>query len=73
MAFRKYKKKYEMDKKDAEAALKEILAASGQDDSARRSHQAFHRKKGKCRKLWIPIAAALAALLALAGILLWQH
>ena len=73
MAFKKYKKKYEMDKKAAEAALQDILAASGQDDTAGRSHRAFHKKKCKCQKLWIPIAAAAAILAALAGVLLWQH
>lgn len=73
MAFGKYKKKYEMNKKKAEAALQDILAASGQDDIAGRSRRAFHKKGGKCQKFWIPIAAAAAVLVALAGVLLWQH
>lgn len=47
MAFRKYKKKYEMNKKQAEAALRDILAASGQDDIAGRSHRAFHKNEGR--------------------------
>lgn len=71
MAFRKYKKKYEMNKKQAEAALRDILAASGQDDIAGRSHRAFHKNEG--HRLWMPAAAVLALLLALAGILLWQR
>ena len=73
MAFGKYKRKYEMDKKMAEAALQNILAASGQDDIAGRSHRAFHRAERKCQKLWITIAATVAVLVALAGVLLWQH
>lgn len=73
MTFGKYKKKYEMNKKEAEAALQNILAASGQDDIAGRSRRAFHKKRGNCQKLWIPIAAAVAVLMTLAGVLLWQH
>lgn len=44
MAFHNYDKKYQMDKKAAEAALQDILAASGQEDAAERSHQAFHKR-----------------------------
>lgn len=62
-----------MNKKVAKAALQNILAASGQDDIAGRSHRAFHRAERKCLKLWIPIAAAVTVLVALAGVLLWQH
>lgn len=72
MAFRKYNKKYKMDEREAEAALQDILAASGQDDIARRSHSAFHRKDRRRWKLWT-LAAVLAAALAAAGIMLWQH
>lgn len=68
MAFRKYK----MDKKEAEAALQDILAASGQDDIVRRSHLAFHQKSGRRPVFWI-LAAVLAAALAFAGLIVWQH
>lgn len=72
MAFHKYNKKYQMDKKEAEAALQGILAANGQDDIARRSHLAFHQKSGKRWMFWT-FTAILAAALALAGIIVWQH
>lgn len=68
MAFRKYK----MDKKEAEAALQDILAASGQDDIVRRSHLAFHQKSGKRLVFWI-LAAVMAAALAFAGLIVWQQ
>ncbi len=71
MALNKYKKKYEISKKEAEAVLQDILAANGQDDIAGRSHRAFHRNAG--RQLWISVAAVLVILLTLAGILLWQQ
>ena len=71
MALIKYRKKYEMNKKQAEAALQDILAASGQDDIVGRSRRAFHRNSN--HRLWIPVAAALAILLTLAGIMLWQQ
>ncbi len=64
-------KKYEIDRKKAEAALQNILAASGQDDIAARSRRAFYRNSGK--RIWIPVAAALAILLTLSGVLLWRQ
>lgn len=70
--FNRYSKKYQMGKKEAEAALQDILAASGQDDIARRSHSAFHQKKGSRRKIWT-LTGVLAAALALAGLALWQR
>ncbi len=72
MAFHNYDKNYQMDKKAAEAALQDILAASGQEDAAERSHQAFHKKGGRRRLFWTLFTVAAAAL-ALAGIVLWQQ
>lgn len=75
MSFHRYNRKYQIDKKAAEEALQDILAASGQDDIVRRSHQAFHQTGSKRLghwKFWT-LAAVLAAALTFAGIALWQH
>ena len=56
MAFHGYRKKYQMDRKKAEAALQDILAANGQDDVVRRSHFAFRKKAADIGDygLWLP-------------------
>ena len=72
MAFHGYRKKYQMDRKKAEAALQDILAANGQDDVVRRSHFAFRKKGGRHWGLWA-LAAVLTAALAFAGIIIWQQ
>lgn len=73
MAFKNCKKKYQLDKKEAEAVLQDILAANGQDDVVRRSHSAFCRKTGARRWLWIPIVGILIAVLSLIGIFFWPQ
>ncbi len=70
MAFHGYRKKYQMDKKKAEAALQEILAANGQEDIVRCSRSAFHKNNGRRQRLWT-LAAFITAALAFAGVLLW--
>ena len=55
MAFGKYKKKYEMNKKEAEAALQDILAASGQDDIAGCSIGRFTKKAANVKSFGFPL------------------
>ncbi len=59
-------KKYQLDEKEAEDTLKDILTASGQDaaEGGRHFRRIFHQKKSKHRMLLFLALAVLTAALA---------